>query len=136
MRHFAGAGRPDLTLKFSAIAAAVNIILNVALVPHLGILGAAVATSVTAISGVILFLIYMPKIFSTNLDLSWYAKLLSITFSAIVLFVIAAEFFNMSIVGGVILAVYVIFIVKFFLKEEDRKLILSTIYSAVPRFTH
>jgi O-antigen/teichoic acid export membrane protein len=130
---FSGVGRPDLALKFSAIAAGANVGLNILLIPPLGILGAAIATTISLLLGTVIFLIFMPRILGVMIDIKWYAQTIGFACIAIVLFVVSIRLINPYLVGGVILAGYVILVLRVFLTSGDRAMLGSLARSLVLR---
>ena len=130
---FSGVGRPDLALKFSAISAGVNAGLNFLLIPPLGILGAAIATTTSVLLVVIVFLVFMPKILGVGIDTQWYAKALGFACIAIALFLGLTKLIHPFIVSGVILCGYVILVFKLLLTKEDKTIIVSLARSLVTR---
>lgn len=59
--------RPDLTFKISAVFIAINIILNISLIPRFSIVGAAVATAISSITGLILSTFHLYKLISFDM---------------------------------------------------------------------
>lgn len=132
---FTGIGRPDLPLKFSAIVTTADIALNIILVQSLGILGGAITSSISASVMVILFLIFMPRVLGTQIDLLWYAKAATLTIIAVALFWMGTNYFNPYLAGSIVLCVYLILIVRFLVTGEDRNIFRSVIRSLKPRLT-
>ena len=124
-------GRPDLSLKVASISAIVNIILNILLIPILGISGAAIATAFSLIIGAFIALALILKLLSIKIDIKWYAQITGITFTLIILFFIGMELINLYILGCSILITYTILILKFFLTKEDRSFFKSLIYPLI-----
>jgi len=130
---FSGVGRPDIPLKISGIAAAANVGLNVLLIPPWGILGAAIATTVSLLLGVIIFLALMPRILGVRIDIKWFAQAMGFACVAIALFLVGTRFMmNPYVVGGVILCGYVALVFQLLLSKEDRAIFRSLAYSLVP----
>jgi len=63
---FSGIGRPDIALKLDSLSAGINVALNILLIPRFGIVGAAVATTISLLVGTIAFLALMPRILKVN----------------------------------------------------------------------
>jgi O-antigen/teichoic acid export membrane protein len=124
-------GRPDLSLKVGCISAIVNIILNVLLIPILGISGAAIATTSSLIIGAFIALALILKLLSMKIDIKWYAQITGITFTSIILFFVGIKLTNLYILGGSILFTYTILVLKFFLTKEDRYFFKSLFYSFI-----
>jgi O-antigen/teichoic acid export membrane protein len=120
-------------LKLSAIVAAANVGLNVLFIPPWGILGAAIATTVSLLLGVIMFLALMPKILGVRIDIQWFARAMGFACIAVGLFLVGTRFMNPYIVGGVILCGYVALVFLIFLSKEDKAMFASLAYSLVAR---
>jgi stage V sporulation protein B len=130
---YSGVGRPDLVLKLNAVAAAMNIGLNILLIPHFGILGAAVATAISLLTQDVIFLALMPKILATRIDIKWYAKALGFACIAIILFLAGIRLINPYVVGGVILCAYIILVFMVLLTKEDKNILKSLASSLLKR---
>lgn len=61
---FSQAGKPGQQTAFLAILAAVNLVLNLALVPQIGLLGAAVGTAIAELSQILLLRRWVPKLWA------------------------------------------------------------------------
>lgn len=130
---FTGIGRPDIPLKLSAITAVANVGLNILLIPPWGILGAAIATTISLLLGLIIFLALMPRILGVRIDIKWYAQAMGFAGVAIALFLVGTRLMNPYVVGGVILCGYMVLVLSVFLTREDRAILRSLAYSLVPR---
>jgi len=130
---FSGIGRPDLTLKLSAVSAGANVGLNILLIPPLGIVGAAIATTISLFLGTVIFLVLMPRILGVRIDIKWYTQAMGSAGIAIALFLVGTRLINPYVVGGVILCGYVILAFKVFLTKDDRAMFGSLAYSLVRR---
>jgi len=115
----AGVGRPDIGLKIVGIAAIINIILNVLLIPYFGIIGAAIATAISLSLVGFLGLLLTIKIVKVKIDFKWFAKIIGITFLAILVFMYV-EFVNKYLLGMTILFIYVLILIMLLLTKEDR----------------
>lgn len=122
---FSGAGRPDIALKINAISAVTNVILNVVLIPHYGILGAAIATTVSLLLGTVIFLALMPRVLKIRPDFKWYTWTMGLAVMAVLIFLGGSNLISHYIVGGVILCAYITLIFLFFLTKEDKDNIRS-----------
>lgn len=121
------AGRPDLEMKVVGISAAINIILNVLLIPQFGIAGAAIATMVSLLVNSLVGLYLIIKILKVKIDFEWFIKLFGITLLSILVFKYLA-FINIFIIGFAILFIYVLLILRFFLIKEDRDYFMQLLY--------
>lgn len=113
-------GRPDLGLKVVGVSAAVNIALNVLLIPYFGISGAAIATVISLSINALLIIILTIKILKIKIDFQWHVKMFGMTFLAILLFNYLG-FVEKYLVGALILLIYVFIIIAFFLTKDDKK---------------
>lgn len=114
-----GAGRPDLALKIVSVSAAINVVLNVLLIPHFGIAGAAIATMISLSVATFLGLSFTVEILKVRIDFNFFAKLSGITLLSI-LFFMYIRFVNEYLIGTIILCIYVFVIAAFLLTKEDR----------------
>ena len=126
-------GRPDINLKIEIICAGMNVGLNVLLIPRFGILGAAIATTISLLMGVVIFFIFVVKLLPVKIDFRWYAYAMGTAFIALVFFWAAKSLINSYLVGGIILCLYAILILKFFLTKEDKSIFISIAYSLTSR---
>jgi O-antigen/teichoic acid export membrane protein len=120
-------GRPDINLKVVFVSAFVNIILNLLLIPRFGIIGAAVATTVSLSVVSIIFLMWCVKLFSLKIDWKWYKNVSMSVFLSILIFYVGQAFVEKYIIGFIILFSFIIIIYYILLNKEDRKYITSLI---------
>jgi O-antigen/teichoic acid export membrane protein len=109
-----GVGRPDIGLKLVGITATVNIVLNILLIPYFGIVGAAIATTISLSVATLLGLFLTVKIVKVKIDFEWFVKLSGITLLSIVVFM-GLRFLNGYLIGAIILCIYVSILLRFFL---------------------
>ena len=121
----AGAGRPDLALKFSGISSLINIILNLCLIPILGISGAAIATTTSLMIGALIFLFLTVRITSIKIDIKWYTKILILLFIIILFFYIFKRFLSVYLVGCSAIIIFISLIFKIFLTRDDKNIFIS-----------
>lgn len=121
-----GAGRPDIGLKIVIISATTNIVLNLTLIPYFGIVGAAIATTVSLSTNAFFTLIQTIKILKVKIDVRWHAKMFGMI-SMAVLFFLPLGFVERYSAGVIILGIYMFSIVALFLTKEDRKYIKDLI---------
>ena len=121
---FASAGRVDLVLKMSPIAPAVDILLNVALIPTYGIIGAATATTVAYVLNVGISIYFLWRVLEIKLDIFWFAKMAILIGMSVILFYVFS-FLNYYISSMIALSIYGIAVVKYLLTKEDRGFFVS-----------
>lgn len=120
-----GIGRPDLSFKISALMMTINIILDVVLIPKIGIVGAAIATTISLSGGAFINLGLVVKYLSIKVDFRWYLRIFGVTAIAILLFRFGIVFLNPFLLGGMILIGYSILIFQLFLTKEDKDIFKS-----------
>jgi len=125
--------RPDLNLKISAFMMAINAALNIILIPQIGIVGAAIATTISLAGGAFINLGLVIKHLSIKVNVRWYLGILGAALMATILFKFGMVFVNPFLLGGVILIGYSILIFWFFLTEEDRDMFKSLTLSLIYR---
>jgi O-antigen/teichoic acid export membrane protein len=114
---FAGAGFPKYEMLKSTIAAIVNIILNYFLIPMYGIMGGAIATTVSLILSSIIGLFLMTKKLNLKIDLIWLSKTLFISLFMIFLF---QKLHTYSFITGfIILFIYLFIQFTYMLSRDD-----------------
>lgn len=121
---FASVGKVNVVLKISAIGAVVDIILNIALIPTYGIIGAATATTAAYVLNVIITIYFLRKVLAIKLDTSWYTKMAMLIGLLATLFYVLG-FLNYYLSSMIVLLLYVIVVVKCFLTKDDREYFLS-----------
>ncbi len=124
-------GRPQLNVMLNAIALVTNIGLNVLLIPRYGILGAAIATTISLILWTALFHVLIMRILKIKIDFRWFSVAIGSACVAVILFLIGIEFMNLYLAGGIILCAYIALVFKFFLTKEDKAIFRSLSYSLI-----
>jgi O-antigen/teichoic acid export membrane protein len=119
----------SMVFKLSGVTMVANIILNLLLIPRLGITGAAIATSTAMIIDVLLHLYFIQRLIGVRIHWKWFASLL--TFTALLA---AATYGSGLIVShyiGITIAfiILIVILLKYFVTREDiaqiRKIIPS-----------
>jgi len=123
----AAVGRPDLNLKIGSISAVTNVILNILFIPSFGILGAAIATTMSLLLGASIFIGFAIRLLPMKIDINLYLKVAGITLAAVALFFVYKYMVTTYLLGVSILFVYIILIIKIFLTKEDRNIFKSVI---------
>jgi stage V sporulation protein B len=114
-------GLPRLNLKIFSSIAVCNIILNILLIPLFGIIGAALATSVTLLSLTTLVMYYAQKIAGVQFDYRWFIRLGGIASLSTALFILVDP---LSVVAGMIIVLgNVVLIWVYFLDKSDKQYI-------------
>ncbi|MCL0075568.1 flippase [Dehalococcoidia bacterium] len=124
-----GVGRPDIGLKVVGISATINVLLNVLLIPHFGIAGAAIATTTSLLVATLLGFFFTIRIVKVRIDFGWLGKLSGITLLSIFFFM-GLGFINTHLVGAIILSVFVFIIAAFLLSKEDRAYFMELVGEA------
>ena len=125
-------GRPDLSLKINSAGAVVNVILNVLLIPLIGISGAASATIISFVVIASSSIYLMIKVGRTKINLKPYAQLSIIAILAVALFILLNGI-NIYLLGFLILGICIIAIFIFVLTKEDKQMLRSLAYSSILR---
>jgi len=121
---FASVGKPDLLLKISAIGAVGDIILNIALIPTYGIVGAATATTAAYVLNVVITIYFLRKALSIKLDAFWYIKMAMLIGISVTLFhALSSLNYYLSTTIGLLL--YSVVVIKYLLTKEDRTYFVS-----------
>jgi len=122
------AGKPVLVMKFTLFSAILNIILNIILIPKYGIVGAALATSLSLILGSVLNLIFTIKIFKFKMDYKWFLKLFGIFIGSIFSFFTLTKLLNYNFIIGLPLVIlFVLLLFLFFIEPHDKILIFKAL---------
>ena len=124
-----GMGRPDIGLKLVCISATVNIVLNVLLIPPYGVIGAAIATTVSWSVHTLLGQFFIIRILMVKIDFKWFVKISGVTLLSIILFM-CLGFLNVYLMGAIILCTYAFIIAIFFLTKEDRTYFVELVHDA------
>jgi len=121
---FAGTGKVNLVLKISSIGTVMAILLNIALIPTYGIIGAAIATTATYILRTAISLHFMRKVLAIKLDAAWFTKMAMLVGTSGALFY-TLGFLNHYASSAVVLSVYAIVVIKYLLTKEDRDYVVN-----------
>jgi len=111
----------------------INVILDIILIPHFDIMGAAISSMISLAGGSFLNLFFTVKHLSIKVDVNWFLKMLGIVIFALILFKLGTLFLSTVIVGSIILTLYLIGIFKLFITEEDVYIFKSLINSSIYR---
>jgi O-antigen/teichoic acid export membrane protein len=122
-------GMPDLNLKIFASAAMTNLILNLILIPHFGIAGAAVATAISLSLIMLLILFYTIKETRVIIDFRWFTKIYLIAVACILLYHFLRGI-NHYFAGGVAITAFLFIMWFYFLSREDKVYFIDTVKTA------
>lgn len=117
----------SMIFKISGITVVVNILLNLVLIPHLGITGAAIATSTSMVISVLIGLYFMQRLIGIKIHWRWFAKLF--TFTAL----LAGVTYGLGLIVShyicvpVALIILVAVLLKYFITKRDISLIKEII---------
>jgi O-antigen/teichoic acid export membrane protein len=128
-----GIGRPGMDLIPFTIIAIMNITLNIILIPKFGIIGAAIATTISLSAGTFITLYFTTKFISIKIEFYWFLKIIALVLIAVTLFKFGVPFIDQFLLGGAILIGYTILIYHFFITEEDKNLLRSLSNSLIYR---
>jgi len=115
-----GIGRADLIFKLTAFMLIINVLFDLLLIPRIGIIGAAIATSISLSTGALINLVLIVKNMSVKIDGRWFLKLLGIAIASIALFKIGIHFINPYLLGSILLGSCLFFMLTLLLTKEDR----------------
>jgi len=121
---FASVGKVNLVLKISAIHAVVSVLLNIALIPIYGVIGAATATAASYVLTVGITIYFLSKALSIKLDAYWYTKMAMLIGLSAALFC-GLGFLNHYFSAMIALLLYAVIVIKYLLTEEDRAYFVS-----------
>jgi stage V sporulation protein B len=126
-------GRPDLNFKIELIGAGMNVGLNILLIPRYGILGAAIATTVSLVIGAAIFLIFVLKLLPVRIDIKWYVSAFGTALIAVLAYWGISIFVSHYVVGIVIALLYTSLVLGHFLTKEDRHMFTALAHSLIRR---
>jgi len=121
---FASTGKVNVVLLISAIGAVGDILLNIALIPTYGIIGAATATTTSYVLGVGVMIYLLRKMFTIKLDALWFTKMAMLVGMSVALFY-GLGFLNYYLSAMIALLLYTLVVIKYLLTKEDRAYLVS-----------
>ncbi|OGL39386.1 MAG: hypothetical protein A2042_10015 [Candidatus Schekmanbacteria bacterium GWA2_38_11] len=124
-----GCGKPKVSMYFALILFPMDIILNILLIPFYGLNGAAIATTITFISGTIMAGAYIYYNFGALME---FLSFLKISLASMIVYIISIKF---SVTGIIIFGEYLILFILYFLllflfkeiKKEDIQIVKETL---------
>jgi len=123
---FTSVGKVNLTLKISAIGAVGDVLLNIALIPTYGIIGAATATTASYALNVFITIFFLRRALAIKLDTAWFTKMTTLIGTSVMIFY-GLDFINHYFSAAIALILYTIIVIKYLLTEEDRDYFVSII---------
>ena len=99
-----GIGRPDLILKLTLFMILTNGLLDIILIPGMGIIGAAIATSVSLSFGAIINLVLVRKYIDIKINWLWLIKLTLFASITIMIFTTVKKYINVFVLGCIVLS--------------------------------
>jgi len=124
---FSAIGRVDLGYKIPPLTAIPNILLNYTLIPRYGIVGAAIATTLSFLINFTVSVYLAKRIVHVPYDVIWFGKAITLLFATIVLFYLFTNFINYYLLGIVLFISYTSLTYTILLKKEDREYITDII---------
>lgn len=126
--------RPDLAPAKGICGALVNIVLNILLIPRIGITGAAIATTCSLLIVGFLHLFFTVKLTRVKIDRSWFAKI-GVTSLIIILVCFFLRQVNHHLAGIIAIIAIIAIIWIYFLSTEDKGYFLDLIKTVRLYFT-
>ena len=124
---FSAIGRVDLGYKIPPLTAIPNILLNYTLIPRYGIVGAAIATTLSFLINFTVSVYLAKRIVHVSYDVIWFGKAITLLFATIVLFYLFTNFINYYLLGIALFISYTSLTYTILLKKEDREYITDII---------
>lgn len=115
----AGIGRPEISMNISFVAAAINTVLNLILIPERGIEGAALATSFTLFLFSLLVIYYTAKHLKFHPPVGHFTKVGGITIGTIILHLLAIGLVDDFILRLLIMGLFIILAMAFMISRKD-----------------
>lgn len=125
----AAIGRPHLIMVTNGVMMIINFLLNITLIPLIGITGAAIATTASLLGGTILNLFLITKYLEIPIDFKWYLKFYSLALLGIIIYIFGNRIVNPIFIGFFIIFVLIILIHQLLLTDDDKKMIKTVICS-------
>jgi O-antigen/teichoic acid export membrane protein len=122
---FSAVGRVDLGYKIPPLTAIPNILLNYTLIPYYGMLGAAIATTLSFFINLSVSAYLAKRIVRVRYDVTWFSKAIVLTLVMVTSFYICSMFLNDYLAGALLLAVYSGLIYYRLLTKEDRTYLIE-----------
>ncbi|MFC1862141.1 flippase [Chloroflexota bacterium] len=108
-----------MVFKLSGITMVTNIILNLLLIPHLGITGAAIAASISTIIAFLLHLYFIQRLIGVRIYWGWFARVLGFALLLAVANYFLSQIVSVYICVSISLAIFIIVALRYFLSAND-----------------
>lgn len=123
---FSALGRPDIQVKQNAPLVIVNVIIDIILIPVLGIIGAAIGTATSFLSLIIMEFYFYNKL-NIKINYRIFIKIFIFIVPIIVLFYVFRQQINIYLLIFILVGLYAILITKFILTKEDLNEVIKSI---------
>jgi len=122
---FSGVGRPDIAWKISLVDLTVNITLDVILIPILGISGAAIGTTVSLFTELILNIILFKKVLNVRVDTIIYLRVLSFLIFILIITNIMNSYIDYYILGvlAILILISLLYLSKVFTLQDLKRIV-------------
>jgi O-antigen/teichoic acid export membrane protein len=115
----AGVNRPDLSLKAAAASALVNTLLNLILIPKLGLIGASLAMTISLLVSALIFDLMVMRTLEVRWNLAWLWRASGLLGLAVILFEMGKNIINPYVLGLSILGLFLASLYRTLLSKED-----------------
>lgn len=110
-----------IIFMLSGITVILNIILNILLIPHFGITGAAVASSICMVLGTLIQLYAIHRLLEIKIEWAWFVKLFSFALPLAMGTYFLGRIVSIYISLALALSILLFVMFKYFFNREDRK---------------
>ena len=107
----------------------INFLLNITLIPLIGITGAAIATTVSLLGGTVFNFLLITKYLEMKIDLLWYLKFFSFTLVGMIVYIFGSKIIDSAFLGVFSISILIIIIYQLLLTDVDKKNIKTMICS-------
>jgi len=126
-------GRPGINLAIELAATAMNIVLNALLIPRLGLVGAALATSVSLLVACGVAIAALVKVAAIEVDVGWYGRLAIMAATLVAVFCGLRVHVSHFILTAGLLTAAAAYLWWGLTSEEDRAVVRMTVRRAARR---
>jgi len=118
-------GRPDINLRIEVACVAINVCLNMLLIPSHGLQGAAMATATALTIGTLMWLREVRRIAGIEIDLNWYGRALGGAAVVALAFYALLPYVQRYLLGSLLSLAFGAYVVRCLLSSQDRRSISS-----------